>query len=123
VLGGWQLTGINVVTSGVPIDLTYTASTNQVVSTTSSVYSLRPNLTSTPGAVYGHSLTKTNSSLNGYFVQSGVSVPVGSQLFGKRDATTAWAGVWAVRPGGAQEVHAAERPLQRGVPHRGLQSC
>jgi len=82
VLGGWQLTGINVVTSGVPIDLGYTASTNQVVSTTSSAYSLRPNLTSTPGAVYGKVLTKTNSSLNGYFVQSGVSVPTGSQLFG-----------------------------------------
>ena len=82
ILGGWQLTGINVVTSGVPIDITYTASTNQVVSTTSSVYSLRPNLTSTPSAVYGHSIVKTNSSLNGYFVQSGVSVPSGSQLFG-----------------------------------------
>lgn len=82
ILGGWQLTGTNVVTSGVPINITYTASTNQVVSTTSSVYSLRPNLTSTPAAVYGHSLTKANSSLNGYFVQSGVSVPSGSQLFG-----------------------------------------
>ena len=82
VLGGWQLTGINVVTSGVPIDLQYTASTNQVVSTTSSAYSLRPNLTGTPSDVYGKLLTKTNSSLNGYFVQSGVSVPVGSQLFG-----------------------------------------
>ncbi len=31
LLGGWQLTGINVVTSGVPINLTYTASSNQVV--------------------------------------------------------------------------------------------
>ena len=82
VLGGWQLTGINVVTSGVPIDLTYTASTNQVVSTTSSVYSLRPNLTGKPSAVYGATLTKTSSSLNGYFVQSGVSEPSGSQLFG-----------------------------------------
>jgi hypothetical protein len=46
VIGGWQLTGINVVTIGVPINLTYTANTNQVVSTTSSVYSLRPNLVS-----------------------------------------------------------------------------
>jgi hypothetical protein len=82
VLGGWQLTGINVVTSGVPINLTYTASTNQVVSTTSSVYALRPNLTGTPGAVYGKTQTKTNSSLNGYFTQVGVSVPSGSQLFG-----------------------------------------
>jgi len=82
ILGGWQLTGINVVTSGVPIDLTYTASTNQVVSTTSSAYSLRPNLTSTRKAVYGTALTKTNTSLNGYFTEAGVSAPVGTQLFG-----------------------------------------
>jgi hypothetical protein len=89
IIGGWQLTGINIVTSGVPIDLTYSASTNQVVSTTSSAYSLRPNLTSTPGAVYGKTLTKTNSSLNGYFTPGsgstpppGLSIPLGTQLFG-----------------------------------------
>ncbi len=82
VIGGWQLTGINIVTSGVPIDLTYSASTNQVVSTTSSAYSLRPNLTSTPGAVYGKMLVKTNSSLNGFLTEAGVSIPSGTQLFG-----------------------------------------
>ena len=82
VLGGWQLTGISVVTSGVPIDLTYTASTNQVVSTTSSVYSLRPNLTGPTANVYGQKLSKTNSSLNGFFNPAGVSVPAGTQLFG-----------------------------------------
>jgi hypothetical protein len=43
---------------------------------------LRPNLTGSPSSVYGHALTKTNSSLNGFFVQAGVSVPSGSQLFG-----------------------------------------
>jgi len=81
-LGGWQLTGINVVSAGVPIDLTYTASTNQVVSTTSSVYSLRPNLTGSAHDVYGKTLVKTNSALNGYFTQAGVSVPAPTQLFG-----------------------------------------
>jgi hypothetical protein len=82
VLGGWQVTGISVVTSGVPIDLTYTASTNQVVSTTSSVYSLRPNLNGPTANVYGQKVIKTNSSLNGFFNPGGVSAPPGTQLFG-----------------------------------------
>ena len=82
VLGGWQFTGINIVTSGVPINLTYTASTNQTVSTTSVTYSLRPNLVSTPRAVYGQTLVKTSSSLNGYLTGAGVSAPTGTQLFG-----------------------------------------
>jgi hypothetical protein len=93
ILGGWQLTGINIVSSGVPIDLTYSASTNQVVSTTSSVYSLRPNLTGTTQAVYGATTTKTASALAGYFksaapvsatnsVTPPVAAPSGTQLFG-----------------------------------------
>jgi hypothetical protein len=81
-LGGWQLTGINSVTSGVPLNLTYTANSNQVVSTASSAYSLRPNLVSTPHAVYGHSFIKTNSAVNGYLNLAAVSAPPGSQLFG-----------------------------------------
>ena len=89
LLGGWQLTGINVVTSGVPINLNYIASSNQVVSTTSAAYALRPNLTGAPSAVYGHALVKTASSLNGYLVAGsgttpppGVSIPSGTQIFG-----------------------------------------
>ena len=82
ILGGWQLTGINVVTSGVPIDLTYTASTNQVVSTTSSVYSLRPNIVGPTSGVYGKKPTKTKSALNGFFNPAAVSAPSGTVLFG-----------------------------------------
>jgi hypothetical protein len=81
-IGGWQLTGINTVTSGVPLNLTYTANSNQVVSTTSAAYSLRPSLVSTPHAVYAHPFTKTNSTLNGYLNIAEVSAPAGSQLFG-----------------------------------------
>ncbi|HTF69226.1 MAG TPA: hypothetical protein VK638_41760, partial [Edaphobacter sp.] len=82
ILGGWQLTGINVVTSGVPINLFYTANTNQVVSTTSAAYSLRPNLLSTAGSVYGKNLVKTGSGVSGYLNSSAVQIPPGSQLFG-----------------------------------------
>src|SRR6202012_542414 len=68
LIGGWQLTGINVVTSGVPVNLTYTPSSSQVVSTTSASYSIRPNLTRSTQAVYGRNLVKTDSSLNGFFI-------------------------------------------------------
>ncbi|HEY6846614.1 MAG TPA: TonB-dependent receptor [Terracidiphilus sp.] len=82
VLGGWELAGTNIVTSGVPLDLNYTPNSNQVVSTTSAAYALRPNLVIPPKAVYGHSLTKTNSAVNGYLNIAAVSSPPGSQLFG-----------------------------------------
>jgi hypothetical protein len=82
VLGGWTLTGTNVVSSGVPLNLTYTPISNQVVSTTSAAYSLRPNLVSTNAAVYGHGLVKTNSAVNGYLNIAAVSAPSGAQLFG-----------------------------------------
>jgi hypothetical protein len=82
LIGGWQLTGINIVSSGVPINLSYTANSNQVVSTTSSVYALRPNLVGTVQAVYGQSSTKTSTSYSGYFNAAAVSAPTGDKLFG-----------------------------------------
>lgn len=82
ILGGWQLTGINSVTSGVPLNLNYSAASNQVVSTTSAAYALRPNLVSTAQAVYGQNRSKTNSALNGFLNSAAVSAPAGSQLFG-----------------------------------------
>jgi hypothetical protein len=82
LIGGWQLTGINIVTSGVPVNLTYTANTNQVASTTSSVYALRPNLVTNAQAVYGSTLIKSSSALSGFLNPAAVSGPGGAQLFG-----------------------------------------
>ena len=91
LLGGWQLTGINIVASGVPINLSYTANTNQVVSTTSSVYALRPNLVGSVNAVYGKKPTKNVSGLVGYFNPAAVAAPSGAQLFGDA-GRNAWRG-------------------------------
>jgi hypothetical protein len=83
-LGGWVLTAINSVTSGLPINLTYTPSAQYVVSSTSEVYSVRPNLVSTPQAVYApkSNYVKTKSALSGTLLSSEVSIPAPSQYFG-----------------------------------------
>ena len=81
-IGGWQLTAINTVTSGLPINLTYTPAANVTVTSTSVAYSLRPNLVSSTQAVYGSSQTKTNSSVTGYLNAAALTVPPGYQLFG-----------------------------------------
>jgi len=83
-LGGWQVTAINTVTSGLPINLTYAPNGQYVVSSTSEVYSVRPNLVSTPQAVYAprSRWIKTNTGLSGSFNSSQVTVPTPSQYFG-----------------------------------------
>ena len=83
-LGGWQVTAINNVTSGLPINLTYTPSAQYVVSSTSEVYSVRPNLVSTAKAVYApkSNYVKTNGALSGTLLPNQVSVPSPSQYFG-----------------------------------------
>jgi Carboxypeptidase regulatory-like domain/TonB dependent receptor len=84
ILGGWQVTAINTVSSGLPINLTYTPSAQYVVSSTSEVYSVRPNLVSTAKAVYApkSNYKKTASALSGTLLASQVSVPAPSQYFG-----------------------------------------
>jgi len=82
LLGGWQLTAINVVTSGLPINLSYAPASNVTVSTTSVLYSVRPNLVSTNQTVYGHTLTKSATAVSGYLNANALSVPAGYQLFG-----------------------------------------
>jgi hypothetical protein len=84
ILGGWQLTAINSVTSGLPINLTYAPSAQYVVSSTSAAYSVRPNLLSTASAVYApkSNYVKTKSALSGTLLASALSIPTPSQYFG-----------------------------------------
>jgi hypothetical protein len=84
ILGGWQVTAINTVTSGLPINLTYAPAGGNLVSSTSEVYSVRPNLVSTARAVYApkSAWVKTNSALTGTLLSSQVTVPEPSQYFG-----------------------------------------
>jgi Carboxypeptidase regulatory-like domain/TonB-dependent Receptor Plug Domain/TonB dependent receptor len=84
VVGGWQLTAINLVSSGLPINLNYAPNAQYLVSSTSAPYAVRPNLVSTASAVYAKraNWVKTASSLNGTLNASQVSVPTPSQYFG-----------------------------------------
>jgi hypothetical protein len=83
-LGGWQLSAINVVASGLPINLTYAPQGQYIVSSTSAAYSVRPNLVGTPKSVYApkSSWVKTNSAVSGTLLASQVTVPTPSQYFG-----------------------------------------
>lgn len=72
VLGGWSLDAINTMTSGLPLNIGYSASTQQQVS---SLVSERPNLTGQP--IY------LNSSNPIYYLNpAAFSVPVYTQPFG-----------------------------------------
>jgi hypothetical protein len=82
LIGGWQLTAINVVTSGLPLNLTYTPVSAYSVSSTSVSQSYRPNLVSTPQAVYGTTRVKTNTYYGGYLNVAQLTIPAGSQVFG-----------------------------------------
>jgi hypothetical protein len=84
ILGGWQLTAINVVTSGLPLNLQYTPASSVAVSTASSVYSVRPSLVGSVSSVYGarSAWTKSPSGLSGYLDKTAVGVPTGDVYFG-----------------------------------------
>lgn len=83
-IGGWTVTAINQATSGQPINLTYAPNTNAITTTTSTVYTFRPNLTGSVAAVYNprSSWVKTASSLSGVYSKAAVSVPGISQPYG-----------------------------------------
>lgn len=82
LIGGWQLTAINVVASGLPLNLTYTPTAANAVSSTSVSQSYRPNLVTTAKAVYGTTGVKKDSYYGGYLNASQLTIPAGYQVFG-----------------------------------------
>ena len=86
VLGGWQLTVINFITSGLPTNLSYSNSTSNGTNVTD-LYTYRPNVVGSPIAPAGNRV-KTNTALTGYLLkasaagQPGVSVPTTGSPFG-----------------------------------------
>ena len=94
VLGGWQLTVINTMNSGLPTNLTYTNSTSNGTNVTD-LYTYRPDVSGNAIAP-ATSRAKTNTALTGYLVKApttsvggvnfptgpGVSVPTTGSPFG-----------------------------------------
>jgi hypothetical protein len=86
VLGGWQLTLINTMTSGLTTNLTYNNSTSNGTNVTD-LYTYRPNVVGSPIAPASNRV-KTNTALTSYLVkatasgQPGVSVPITGSPFG-----------------------------------------
>lgn len=83
-LGGWQLSAISTATSGLPINLTYSPTSNQTVSSTSAVYSYRPKLVGSLQSVYNsHSAyVKTNTALLNTLNAGALNIPTVDQPFG-----------------------------------------
>jgi len=71
--GGWQLTIINSMTSGLPVNLNYTLSSSSPLYV-SDLLTFRPNLNGNAQAPASNRV-KTASALTGYFNASAVSVP------------------------------------------------
>jgi Carboxypeptidase regulatory-like domain/TonB-dependent Receptor Plug Domain len=86
VLGGWQVTVINTMNSGLPTNLNYSNSTSNGTNVTD-LYTYRPNVVGSPIAP-ATNRAKTNTALTGYLLkatapgQPGVSVPTGGSPFG-----------------------------------------
>jgi len=95
LLGGWQLTVINSMTSGLPANLNYTNSTTSGTNVTD-LYTYRPNIIGGASAAVApaSNRVKTNSALTGYLVKfgavqangqtatTGVQAPTGTNPFG-----------------------------------------
>ena len=86
LLGGWQLSTINYMTSGLPVNLNYSLSTSAGTNVTD-LYTYRPNIVGSAIAPAANR-AKTSTALTGYLVKAptpgaaGVSVPTGGSPFG-----------------------------------------
>ena len=114
ILGGWRLTAINTMTSGVPVNLNYAPSSAFSVS---AVPTYRPNLI---GDVYA---PEGEQSITNYFNTNNIVVPTdSSQPFGNaprnvaRGPATLHAG-----PGPSQVLRSAVRRQPVRAPHRNVQ--
>jgi hypothetical protein len=76
-LGGWQLTLINTMTSGLPFNLTYSSNTSNQLYTTDLV-TFRPQMVVAGGApikAAASNRVKTTTALNGYLDKTNLAVP------------------------------------------------
>ncbi len=71
VLGGWQMTAINIASSGQPVNLNYSPSAAYALS---SLLTQRPNVSGNP-INPSSKWTKTSTALNGYLSSTNVTVP------------------------------------------------
>ena len=113
VLGGWRLVGINTLTSGVPINLSYSPTAAFIVSG-SPTY--RPNLTGdplTPRTAASSQLPEPGDGRR--------SRPTGRSRSATRRATSPAARLHAVRPRPAQVVRPRPRQHPPRAAHRGVQ--
>ncbi|MEO6911800.1 MAG: TonB-dependent receptor [Edaphobacter sp.] len=86
VLGGWQVTVINSMNSGLPTNLNYSNSTSNGTNVTD-LYTYRPNVVGNPVAPASNRV-KTSTALTGYLLKStgagvaGASIPTSGSPFG-----------------------------------------
>ena len=80
ILGGWQLSVINTMSSGLPVNLNYTLPTSAGTVVTD-IYTFRPSVSGNPVAP-ASSRVKTASALNGYLNKANVYIPLTGSPFG-----------------------------------------
>ena len=111
IVGGWRLTAINTMTSGLPVNLSYSPSSTFSVS---AAPTYRPDLV---GDVYG------DRTIDNYFNKDHVIIPVDLYAAVRQCAAQRRArpGDLLARPGPAQGLRPRHGRFATRVPHRGVQ--